>query len=439
MEKICEYCAAPRPIVYCQADGAFLCLSCDSKVHSANALSSRHSRTLLCDSCRYNPVNFRCLDHLMLLCRGCDSRLHRVLPQHKRLMIDGFSGCPSAKSFADLWGFGENELNDFSVSSRQGVESCVSTEIVSVKSSRTSYSVAAAHETGADSQQYQEPINHQREQNNCLIMQQILDLKKLQLSEDNEESPLLCRYDEPVTPVPVYSPSLNVNGVNQQLQRLDSNIDNLQSLTSAERFTSSAQLDHLSGSSSVGDLFWQTDQIWSQTIQDLGVCEEQGYSDVFNIPNLDATFNNFEDLFTSDVIRTESLLGKDDLMWSEIEKKTTKDTSASSSVYVNQDDKKFLQSRKNSDNQMRLSGFPSFSSARLSAESCASECLDSRRSGSSTRGEQLSKERKKTRMHCKQTPLSPRKSKADTHKRIKSRCLKIEGTETEAASVTKGY
>lgn len=106
MEKICEFCAALRPVVYCKADAAHLCLSCDTKVHSANSLSNRHLRTVLCDSCRYRPAYCQCLDHRMFVCRACDRNLHGVSsPQHQKRAVRSYMGCPSAKDFAALWGF----------------------------------------------------------------------------------------------------------------------------------------------------------------------------------------------------------------------------------------------------------------------------------------------------------------------------------------------
>lgn len=111
MEKVCEFCMALRPVVYCKADAAYLCLSCDAKVHSANALFNRHLRTLLCDSCRYHPAFAQCLDHRMLICRGCDQGLHGVCSQHQKRAVSTYLGCPSAKDFAALWGFEFGELD----------------------------------------------------------------------------------------------------------------------------------------------------------------------------------------------------------------------------------------------------------------------------------------------------------------------------------------
>ncbi|KAI3824726.1 hypothetical protein L1987_06197 [Smallanthus sonchifolius] len=49
--KSCELCESPAK-VYCDSDEASLCWTCDGKVHSANFLVARHSRSLLCRVCR---------------------------------------------------------------------------------------------------------------------------------------------------------------------------------------------------------------------------------------------------------------------------------------------------------------------------------------------------------------------------------------------------
>jgi hypothetical protein len=41
-------------------------------------------------------------------------------------------------------------------------------------------------------------------------------------------------------------------------------------------------------------------QLWPQIIQDLGVCQELACDDDFNIPDVDLTFQNFEELFGGD-------------------------------------------------------------------------------------------------------------------------------------------
>ncbi|KAI3812202.1 hypothetical protein L1987_16909 [Smallanthus sonchifolius] len=49
--KSCELCKSPAKI-YCDSDQASLCWTCDRKVHSANFLVARHSRSLLCRVCQ---------------------------------------------------------------------------------------------------------------------------------------------------------------------------------------------------------------------------------------------------------------------------------------------------------------------------------------------------------------------------------------------------
>lgn len=110
MDKVCEFCVASRPVVYCKSDAAHLCLSCDAKIHSANALSGRHSRTLLCESCRYRRAYVRCSTHQIFMCRGCDRSQHEISSQHKKQEIRSYVGCPSAKELAALWGFDLIEL-----------------------------------------------------------------------------------------------------------------------------------------------------------------------------------------------------------------------------------------------------------------------------------------------------------------------------------------
>ncbi|XP_059277814.1 zinc finger protein CONSTANS-LIKE 9-like [Lycium ferocissimum] len=49
--KNCELCNGLARI-YCESDHANLCWDCDMKVHSANFLVAKHSRSLLCHVCQ---------------------------------------------------------------------------------------------------------------------------------------------------------------------------------------------------------------------------------------------------------------------------------------------------------------------------------------------------------------------------------------------------
>lgn len=102
MGYICDFCGEQRSIVYCRSDAAFLCLSCDRNVHSANALSKRHSRTLVCERCNSQPAFVRCVEEKVSLCQNCDCYSAST---HKRQTINCYSGCPSSAELANIWSF----------------------------------------------------------------------------------------------------------------------------------------------------------------------------------------------------------------------------------------------------------------------------------------------------------------------------------------------
>ncbi|XP_059661499.1 uncharacterized protein LOC132307656 [Cornus florida] len=49
--KKCELCKSAARM-YCDSDEANLCWDCDTRVHTANFLVAKHSRTLLCHTCQ---------------------------------------------------------------------------------------------------------------------------------------------------------------------------------------------------------------------------------------------------------------------------------------------------------------------------------------------------------------------------------------------------
>lgn len=96
-------------MVHCRSDAACLCLSCDRNVHSANALSRRHTRTLLCERCHLQPATVRCIEERLSLCHNCDWTGHGTSTSapssHKRQTINCYSGCPSAAELSSIWSF----------------------------------------------------------------------------------------------------------------------------------------------------------------------------------------------------------------------------------------------------------------------------------------------------------------------------------------------
>lgn len=108
MGYTCDYCGEQRSMVYCRSDAACLCLSCDRNVHSANALSRRHSRTLVCERCNSQPAFIRCIEEKVSLCQNCDWLGHggsNSGSTHNKQTVNCYSGCPSAEELSSIWSF----------------------------------------------------------------------------------------------------------------------------------------------------------------------------------------------------------------------------------------------------------------------------------------------------------------------------------------------
>ncbi|XVF32708.1 hypothetical protein REPUB_Repub17cG0106200 [Reevesia pubescens] len=109
--RLCDYCNQSKALLYCRADSAKLCLSCDREVHLANQLFTRHSRSQLCDACDKSPASIFCETEQSVFCSNCDWENHKFSSSsvHNRRPIEGFSGCPSVTelvSFVGIEDFG---------------------------------------------------------------------------------------------------------------------------------------------------------------------------------------------------------------------------------------------------------------------------------------------------------------------------------------------
>ncbi|CAK8568527.1 unnamed protein product [Lathyrus sativus] len=92
--KLCDSCQSATATLYCRPDSAFLCASCDSKVHAANKLASRHYRVTLCEVCEQAPAHVTCKADAAALCISCDRDIHSANPlaaRHERLPITPLS------------------------------------------------------------------------------------------------------------------------------------------------------------------------------------------------------------------------------------------------------------------------------------------------------------------------------------------------------------
>lgn len=93
--QACDTCRSAACTVYCRADSAYLCTSCDAQVHAANRLASRHERVRVCESCERAPAAFFCKADAASLCTACDSEIHSANPlarRHQRVPILPISG-----------------------------------------------------------------------------------------------------------------------------------------------------------------------------------------------------------------------------------------------------------------------------------------------------------------------------------------------------------
>lgn len=91
--KLCDSCKSATATLFCRADTAFLCVNCDSKVHAANKLASRHARVWVCEVCEQAPAHVTCKADAAALCVTCDRDIHSANPlasRHERVPVTPF-------------------------------------------------------------------------------------------------------------------------------------------------------------------------------------------------------------------------------------------------------------------------------------------------------------------------------------------------------------
>uniref|UniRef100_A0A803LXV6 CONSTANS-like protein n=1 Tax=Chenopodium quinoa TaxID=63459 RepID=A0A803LXV6_CHEQI len=91
--KLCDSCKSASATVFCRADTAYLCISCDAKIHAANKLASRHARVWVCEVCEHAPATVTCKADAAHLCATCDRDIHSANPlarRHDRVPLSPF-------------------------------------------------------------------------------------------------------------------------------------------------------------------------------------------------------------------------------------------------------------------------------------------------------------------------------------------------------------
>ncbi|XP_055836218.1 B-box zinc finger protein 21 [Solanum dulcamara] len=102
MKIQCDVCNNNEASVFCVADEAALCDSCDHRVHHANKLAGKHQRFSLiqpspkqitvCDICQERRAFLFCQQDRAILCRECDVSIHKVnehTQKHNRFLLTG--------------------------------------------------------------------------------------------------------------------------------------------------------------------------------------------------------------------------------------------------------------------------------------------------------------------------------------------------------------
>ncbi|KAG0572374.1 hypothetical protein KC19_VG089900 [Ceratodon purpureus] len=347
MEVACDFCGEGQAIVYCRADSARLCLSCDRYVHNANALSQRHSRTLLCHRCYLRPGGVCCASCRSCFCQSCDDNTHNpsmAASQHKRHGLEFFTGCPSATQLAALWDcndrsesrdvdgplalFSSSRMIDsqWGGSARStatkstvgpvGRESHMSGDQKMESSSGVAANISSAgpplhvKSTSAVVRQQQQQTCSEKE-----ICQQLQVLQVRDLTQNSQPDHQAKRHcvdnSEQVLQMKQGSeqhPPMLVRG--HSCQQPAHNFEGLggdHSMGVGEAQSMKMEVESNDLVNQVGtDPFWrsnaltQATQTWGQNMQDLGVCGDVADpSYAFSMAEVDLFFDNYENMFST--------------------------------------------------------------------------------------------------------------------------------------------
>jgi hypothetical protein len=100
--KLCDSCKSVKATLFCRSDSAFLCITCDSNIHAATKLASRHHRVSLCEVCEQAPAHVTCKADAAALCVSCDHDIHSANPlarRHERIPLTTFHDNNSQQQF----------------------------------------------------------------------------------------------------------------------------------------------------------------------------------------------------------------------------------------------------------------------------------------------------------------------------------------------------
>lgn len=125
-QRLCDFCGENTALLYCRADSAKLCFTCDREVHSTNQLFTKHTRWLLCNLCDSCPASILCCTESSVFCQNCDweshnNQLSAVSSVHERRPLEGFNGCPCVAELLSIFGFEDMGKKDLLYGGDDGV------------------------------------------------------------------------------------------------------------------------------------------------------------------------------------------------------------------------------------------------------------------------------------------------------------------------------
>ncbi|CAH8366276.1 unnamed protein product [Eruca vesicaria subsp. sativa] len=101
--RSCDACKSVSAAVFCRVDSAFLCITCDTRIHSF----TRHERVYVCEVCEQAPAAVTCKADAASLCVTCDSDIHAANPlasRHERVPVESFFDSAVAKISPSTFG-----------------------------------------------------------------------------------------------------------------------------------------------------------------------------------------------------------------------------------------------------------------------------------------------------------------------------------------------
>ncbi|KAL1563214.1 Zinc finger protein CONSTANS-like [Salvia divinorum] len=111
--RTCDACRSATSALYCRADRAYLCASCDARIHEAASL---HDRVWVCEACERAPAAFVCKADSASLCPACDAEIHSANPlacRHHRVPVQPIPYSPSAEELLAAEGDNEDEAGSW--------------------------------------------------------------------------------------------------------------------------------------------------------------------------------------------------------------------------------------------------------------------------------------------------------------------------------------